>query len=179
MNVRSRMRVEISRRRRAGPAARWTGRGHAGTSWRTLPLHRVGDGLAEQLDERGLAPGEVGDPPGAQRRGEHRLVVGAVAELEQGVAGLLGHDAHARDGGGPAGPRVGYDDPQHPARLAAAQLLHGPGGDHAAAGEDADGVAQPLDEVELVAGEHDRHPGAALLEQRLGQRVDTDRVQAR
>ena len=57
---------------------------------------------------------------------------------------------------GPAGGGVRDDDPQQPAGLAAAQLLDRAGGDHPAAGEDADRVAEPLDEVELVAGEDDR-----------------------
>ena len=47
-----------------------------------------------------------------------------------------------------------------------------------AAGQDADGVAEPLDEVQLVAGEDDGHPAPALLQQRLGEGVDADRVEA-
>ena len=80
----------------------------------------------------------------------------SVGELEQGVAGLLGDDADAGQRGGPVRGGVRDDDPQQPAGLAAAQLLDRAGGDHAAAGEDADRVAEPLDEVELVAGEDDR-----------------------
>ena len=86
-----------------------------------------------------------------------------------------------RTPGSPAaqcGRGVRDDDAQQPAGLPAAQLLDGAGGDHAAAGEDADRVAEPLDQVELVAGEDDRHALAALLEQRLGEGVDADRVEA-
>ena len=172
----SRIRVEISRpatSRTSAALPSVRGRGHAATSSRGC-----GDGLAEQLDEGRLPPGEVGDPAGAQRRGQHRLVVGAVGELEQGVAGLLGDDPDAGQRGGPARRGVRDDDPQQPAGLPAAQLLDRAGGDHAAAGEDADGVAEPLDEVELVAGEDDRHAPPALLEQRLGEGVDADRVEA-
>ena len=78
---------------------------------------------------------------------------------------------------GPVRTGVGDDDPQQAAGLLAAQLLDAPGGDHPPAGEDADGVAEPLDEVELVAGEDDRDSAPGLLEQRLGERVDADRVQ--
>ena len=50
-------------------------------------------------------------------------------------------------------------------------------GDHAAAGQDADRVAQPFHEVELVAGEDDGDTLPALVEQGRGERVDTDRVE--
>ena len=58
------------------------------------------------------------------------------------------------------------------------QLLDRAGGDDVAAGEDPHRVAEPLDEVELVAGEDDRHAPAALVEEGLGERVDADGVQA-
>ncbi len=100
-----------------------------------------------------------------------------VVELEQRVAGPLGDDPDAGQPGGPVRRGIRDDDPQQPAGLPAAQLVDGAGGDHAAAGEDADRVAQPLDQVELVAGEDDGHALAGLLEQRLGEGVDADRVQ--
>ena len=142
------------------------------------PAASAPHGLAEQLDERGLLPGEVGDPAGAQCGGQHGLVVGPVGQLEQRVAVPLGDDADAGQLGRPVRGGVRDDDAQQPAGLPAAQLLDGAGRDHVAAGEDADGVAQPLDEVELVAGEDDRDALAALLEQRLGEGVDADRVEA-
>src|SRR4051794_26925116 len=142
-----------------------------------LLRRRDGDGLAEQLDQGRLLPSEVGDPAGAHRRGQDRLVVGGVGQLEEGVTGPRRHDSDPGKLVGPPRSRVGDDDPQQPTGLAPAQILDRSGGHHPAAGEDAHGVAEAFHEVELMAGEDDRHAVPGLTEERLGQGVDADRVQ--
>jgi hypothetical protein len=52
-----------------------------------------------------------------------------------------------------------------------------PTGHHAPAGDDADAVAQPLDELQLVAGEDDRHPVVGLAAQHAAHHLDRRGVQ--
>ena len=52
-----------------------------------------------------------------------------------------------------------------------------PGGDDPAPGDDHDVLADVLDEVELVAGEHDPDAGRGPLADDLGHRRDADRVE--
>ena len=54
-----------------------------------------------------------------------------------------------------------------------------PGGDDPAAGDDHDVLADVLDQVELVAREHDADAGRRPLADDLGHRRDADRVEAR
>ena len=63
-------------------------------------------------------------------------------------------------------------------RAGAAQLVDRSVGDHVPATDDPDAVAQPLHEIELVAGEHHRHALIGLLPQHAAHHVDRDRVQA-
>ena len=61
---------------------------------------------------------------------------------------------------------------------AGAQLVGRALGDDPASGQHDDAVAEPLDEVELVGGEQDRHPAMGVLAQDVGHLVDGVRVEA-
>ena len=116
------------------------------------------------------------DPAGAGRGGEHLLVVGVVCELEHQLAAAVGHDG---DPGITAAQPAGASGTitSSCGGLLGAQVLDGAAGDHPAGVDDPDRVAEPLDQVELMAGEHDRHARAGALQQDAGQGVHADRIQ--
>ena len=84
--------------------------------------------------------------------------------------------AHARHAGLPVRGRRGHVDPA-PLAAPGAQLRHRAAGDHPAVVDDAHPVAQPLDELELVAREDDGDPRIGPLAQHLRHDVDGDRVE--
>ena len=59
-----------------------------------------------------------------------------------------------------------------------AQLVDGAFGHHAAAGDDADAVAQPLHQIQLVGGEDDGHAGAGAVGEHRAHHVHGDGVEA-
>src|SRR5690606_36925655 len=61
--------------------------------------------------------------------------------------------------------------------LAGLEFVDRPGGDDLPRADDDDRVAEPLDEVELVAGEDDRGPGGGPVPQGGAHDVDGDRVE--
>ena len=172
------MRVEISRPATSRTSAR-AARRRAGAV--TPPPPRSGAATASRNSSTSVGSRQAKwvDPAGAQRGGEHRLVVGAVGQLQQRCRRACSETTRT-PGSAAAQPAAASGTTTRSSRPASrrAQLLDGAGGHHPAAGEDADRVAEPLDQVELVAGEHDRHARAGLLEQRLGEGVDADRVEA-
>src|SRR3954468_20914776 len=156
---------------------------------------------------RGGGGGGGGRAPAGRGAGvEERLLVGAVGELDDDGAVVRPDDRRAGDAGepraarrvgggaldnGPPAPAPGEPraarrvggapldiDPPAPAAALRAQRRHRPGRHDPPAAHDRDGVAQALDELELVAGEHDRHAGPRALAQHLAQHVDADRVEA-
>src|SRR3954468_14571446 len=133
---------------------------------------------------RGGGGGGGGRAPAGRGAGvEERLLVGAVGELDDDGAVVRPDDRRAGDAREPrAARRVGGGaldvDAPAPAAALRAQRRHRPRRHDASAAHDRDGVAQALDELELVAGEHDRHAGPRALAQDLAQHVDADRVQA-
>ena len=86
----------------------------------------------------------------------------------------------ARHAGEPGAVAVALHGDLHPAVAAAAvaQLLDVAGGDQPPVADDRHRLAQALDEVELVAGEHDRHAPVGQLAQHAAHHVDADRVKA-
>ena len=116
------------------------------------------------------------DAAGAARRVQQRLLVRR--RDERHVAVLAAH-VEAR-GSGPAGRRTLHLDAPEPLRgTARAQLRDRAARDEPAVLDDRDGVAEALDELELVAGEQDRHAGlAGPGDEDLAHDVDADGIQA-
>jgi hypothetical protein len=110
----------------------------------------------------------AGPPRRVQHAGQRRLR--RVGEREDGAA--LGRAAagDAWQVVGPPGRRGGGDDDQLAGRRLA-QLVHRALGDGTPGADDADAVAEPLDELELVGREHHRRAGIAALAQDLGDRM--------
>jgi len=117
-------------------------------------------------------------PAGALRGGQHLLVPGRIVEFEEHLRALLGQHMDATHLRGPSRRGVKDDDAQLPVALAFPQFIDASLRDHPAAIDDPHRVAQPLHQVELVAGEDDRHTGSATLQEDVGQGIDADRVQA-
>ena len=144
-HARDRARVEISRpaTRRIGP------RGSRRATASRNRSARLGRSRAERLDPPG-GPGGVEHapacPPPRRARGRPRRRRGRpLAPARRRPRPRASGHAHA-----------------HPAaRAPAAQLLHRPGVEQPPVGHDGHGVAQAVDQLELVGGEHDRYAGLA------------------
>src|SRR5215218_7922174 len=113
-------------------------------------LHR----LPEQLGQGRLHAAEQGDAAGGPGRVQHPLLVALDGQHHPPVV-LLQH-RHPVQAARPVGGRVGH--PHLPAALPAGgpQLLDRPGGDQPAPVDDGDRLAQPLHQLQLVAGEDHR-----------------------
>ena len=103
-------------------------------------------------------------------------------QVEQEAAAVRADHAHPgqtlspRPGRRPRPPAAGARSPRRARRRAARRTV--PVGHHPSGLDDPDRVAQPLDELELVAGEHDRSADRHPRTQDAGEHVHADRVQA-
>ena len=82
----------------------------------------------------------------------------------------------------PATPRTQPASPDRTSRCRATEVARRSSGaagrDDPAAGQHDEALAEPLDEVELVGGEEDRHAARGVLAQQVGHVVDGGRVEA-
>ena len=100
-----------------------------------------------------------------------------VGDLDQRLGAVDVHDLEPGDVTDPAGVAVG--DQTQPFGPAGPQVLDGPLRDDPAGVEYDEPVAEPLDEVELVAREEDGNAAGGVRTQQVHHRVDRGRVEAR
>src|SRR3954447_4155533 len=166
---RSRTRSTISRRATSRTARRVPITG---------PPHGRGRGASAPPARSGVTRPRGAPRPGRARRVEQRLLVGVRAELDDDRAVVAGHHAGRGDAREPFVARARELDAPAPTAPRRTQLGAPPGRDDASAADDRDRVAQALDELELVAGEHDGHARPRPLAQHVAQDVDAHRVEA-
>src|ERR1700722_4989327 len=133
--------------------------------------------VAEQLRQcRPIAPELVHWADG-QRLLKHGLLTGGVVELNEPSRAVLLDERPPRDADVPACHRAGDVHPEAQ-RSALSEFVDGPGGDHLPVVDDADAIAEPLNDVELVARDHDRSSLVRLRAQHLRHRIDCHRIEA-
>src|SRR5581483_3947621 len=138
----------------------------------------LGHRLAEDVEQAWKVAPELAHRPGGHRGAKDRLVVGAGVELEEHAAAVDPHLPRADERVRPAVWRGGRIHPELP-RPMAAELVDRPAGDQSPFLDDADAVADALDELELVAREEHRYPGLRLVVQHHAHGIDGFGVEAR
>src|SRR5690625_3202510 len=137
----------------------------------------VRDHVTEQFGQGGPLSAELEHGTGRHRRTKDVLIVPVLGEFHGGPPVVLSDGRRSGNSVGPAriGVRSVHDQPYLPGFT---QLVDGSVRDHSALGDDADTVAQPLNEVELVAGEQNGDTCCALFAQNRAHRVHGDRVES-
>ena len=142
---------------------------------------RPADRVAKDLGEPAVGEAEVLEPSGRPGGVEDRLGVGGPGE-RQGHAAALPSRVDPLDAGDRADrplerPRPTGDPDLESGRTRPGELVDPAFDDEPPVVDDRNALAEPLDEVQLVAGEDHRHALGGLLAQHLGERVDAYRVQ--
>ena len=110
----------------------------------------------------------------------HALLIDVVGQLEHVALGGPLRQLHPGDRPVPAVDGPTHLHEQEPPLAFGPQLLDRALGHDAAVVDQHDGIAEPLDEVELVAREHDGHAVVRrLTPEHAGEHVDADRVETR
>src|SRR5690606_8974981 len=132
--------------------------------------------LTVDLAERRSDRGELAQLT-ARDGGPEQLLLGPrLDDLEQGGGSLHVDDVDAGQVTDPAGVAVDREAVAH--RPGGLELLTRAGSDDPALVEDDEPVTEPVDEVELVAGEEDRHAARGVLAEQVRHRVHRQRVEA-
>src|SRR6185437_4827866 len=88
-------------------------------------------------------------------------------------------DRHTSELPGPCGIPVPLDPHHQPARTAGSQIVNATTRDQPAVVDDRHRLAQILDQVELMAGEHDTTPGGCTLDENSADVIDPGWVEPR
>src|SRR5579862_399181 len=116
-----------------------------------LAAHNV----AEELRQRRPVTAEFVHGTDCQCAAKDCLLAGGIVELDEPSRAVLLDERHPGDTVVPACHGTGDVNPEAQ-RSALGELVDRPGRDHLAVVDDADSVAEPLDDVELMARDHDR-----------------------